>query len=698
MKGGAVRILSAVLAAFISLACLAQPVGFSPTTPGSTGQCWTSNGANNLPSWQACAASSGLTVGTTTVGSGTTTRVLFDNAGVLGEYVVSGSGSVCMTTSCVMTTPNLGTPSAGTLTNATGLPISTGLAGAGAGVLTALGNATNGAGGVAITDGTKTLTNTTYDTAGTGNVFKINGNSFVNTNCDSTHFVRGDGTCQTVSASAAWTGITAGSGSATTANGDSAIVYQTAQTTAGRISWRFTESVAGTSTGTPVLFQVDTLAASTALPMLVSSRGTEVFRVSPSAPQLLLNDGSVSNPAIARAAGVTTGILFGNSAITLTLNGNSSFVVGLVAAASHGQVVTAGGLDFATPQYSENVNTVSGMTIAAGAPGIVGIGNGGVENVRFTATTTAGSQNLAQFSNAGAVTTGYALNLRKSRGTTASPTVITTADALATISGYGYVGPTNTYLEGTRIEMDSTGTIADTTSGIGGIIKFLTTKAGTDTAVQEALRITGGSTPQLQAQNGSATAPAYSFVNSTNSGMWLDASNSISIYSAGTKIAQAWSGAGGPFFSVVAGSSTIPGLTDVTTSTSGLSWSVASGSLSVLNTSTETIRWDGNSHMNFLKGTQTAAPTITAGCGTSPTVTGNDSAFVLNVGTGGTATSCTVTFNKSFTNVPHCFVNDETAAGTTVTRAAPTTSTVVITTGTAWAASTKIDAICVGHL
>jgi hypothetical protein len=37
---------------------------------------------------------------------------------------ISGTGSFCLTTSCVMTTPNLGTPSAGTLTNATGLPFS----------------------------------------------------------------------------------------------------------------------------------------------------------------------------------------------------------------------------------------------------------------------------------------------------------------------------------------------------------------------------------------------------------------------------------------------------------------------------------------------------------------------------------------------------------------------------------------------
>lgn len=45
------------------------------------------------------------------------------------SYGVSGSGSVCLTVSCVMTTPNLGTPSAATLTNATGLPLATGVTG-----------------------------------------------------------------------------------------------------------------------------------------------------------------------------------------------------------------------------------------------------------------------------------------------------------------------------------------------------------------------------------------------------------------------------------------------------------------------------------------------------------------------------------------------------------------------------------------
>ena len=66
----------------------------------------------------------------------------------------------------------LGTPSSATLTNGTGLPISTGLTGAGTGVLTALAAATNGAGGFVTTDGTAALTNKTVNgntiTSGTG--------------------------------------------------------------------------------------------------------------------------------------------------------------------------------------------------------------------------------------------------------------------------------------------------------------------------------------------------------------------------------------------------------------------------------------------------------------------------------------------------------------------------------------------------
>lgn len=101
--------------------------GTSPVqvvAPGTNGNVLTSNGTI----WQSTAPpGASLTVGSSPIASGTDTRVLFDNAGILGEYSISGTGSVAMTTSPSFTTPALGTPSALVLTNATGTPSSIGL-------------------------------------------------------------------------------------------------------------------------------------------------------------------------------------------------------------------------------------------------------------------------------------------------------------------------------------------------------------------------------------------------------------------------------------------------------------------------------------------------------------------------------------------------------------------------------------------
>lgn len=78
----------------------------------------TDTGGNHLNFTQStdafsCGTSGGggtnLTVGTSTITSGTTTRILYDNAGVLGEYTLTGSGTiVAMKTSPQLTTPDIG--------------------------------------------------------------------------------------------------------------------------------------------------------------------------------------------------------------------------------------------------------------------------------------------------------------------------------------------------------------------------------------------------------------------------------------------------------------------------------------------------------------------------------------------------------------------------------------------------------------
>jgi hypothetical protein len=79
-----------------------------------------------------------------------------DAAGIvtLGGNTFSGTGNIVRATSPTLVTPNLGTPSAATLTNATGLPISTGVSGLASGIATFLATSTSANLATAVTDET----------------------------------------------------------------------------------------------------------------------------------------------------------------------------------------------------------------------------------------------------------------------------------------------------------------------------------------------------------------------------------------------------------------------------------------------------------------------------------------------------------------------------------------------------------------
>ena len=97
-------------------------------------------------------------------------------------------------------------------------------------------------------------------------------------------------------------------------------------------------------------------------------------------------------------------------------------------------------------------------------------------------------------------------------------------------------------------------------------------------------------------------------------------------------------------------------------------------------------------------GTHTAfsgtAPSASS-CGTTPSVVGFDNAGRITVGTGGVATSCTLTFGYPWQNTPACVANHEGAV--LVVRAVATTTTLTIDAATPLTASGILSYICFGR-
>lgn len=468
----------AVATAANGLKSATTTVSVSSATAPSAGQVLTAS-STTAASWVTLSLPVG---GITGLGTGVATFLATPSSANLATAMTDESGNGAL----LFEGGALGTPASGVISNCTGTPTLTGTNFSGTAASLTAGQSTAALG---IKSATTTVSVSGATAPSAGQVLYA-----------------------TNSTTATWqslllNNIVAATGSATLANANNPIVWNWAQTTASQTAFTIGETSASTGgAGSQVLCKITTLAASTADPLQVQARGSDVIRVS-SAGAVTVTGGV--NGASGSSISITSGAAAGGTVGDLTLaagansggsgsggaatfsggggaSGGTATLQGGTASAANGTggsvsiLAKAGGT---TSGVGGSVSITSGAGVGSAGGGITLIGGASTSDRGGEITLTAGAGNRTDIGASVILTAGTNNGIGSGGGVSLS-------------GGAGTTGGS----------VDLSGGITNSSTGQGGGVSIVAKNGGATSGAGGSVTITAGNSTSGNGGNITITA------------------------------------------------------------------------------------------------------------------------------------------------------------------------------------------------